>query len=190
MSSISLHLHFHWTNKTCKVKVDPLSTIGNLDCYDNNLIFVHNGKILSPSFSFKFYEIENEDHINIARRTVSTKKNNYFISNTRSTRYSALSELLGPIEIKQYLKTVLGYVPDQEYIQNVFNTNPSLAREASKIKDRFFQRVEGSYNLNQKVMKRFLTFQNLPVPESKIELKIGNPPRAPSTSQLPQLWNF
>ncbi|KAH0793318.1 hypothetical protein GPJ56_002728 [Histomonas meleagridis] len=190
MSSILINLHLTYDKTTTAVSVDPLSTISDLDCYQNDLLFVHNGNVLSPAFTFQFYQITSGDNIYVAKKATNPTKT---IPIARFTKYLTPSELLDPIKRKKHFKAVLGYVPDPEYMQFIVDnlTDPSLAIEASKIKDRFFQRVEGSYNLNQKVMSRFSSVQQkLIIPETKIDLKIGKAQSAPSTNQLPQLWSL
>lgn len=93
-------------------------------------------------------------------------------------------------EYRKIFCKVHGPHVDEETVTQSYNSlfNPTLAREAAKIKDRFFERVEGTIKCHRKLIKHFLQMGSQMLKCKKAETSLGSNSATPNTGALPQLY--
>lgn len=176
--SLTLFIH-HGSNQVDRVVVDSSEPVQSLDKHLDlpKLRFVFlNNMLLVGAFSYSFYKIQNGEHLFVVPVgfSIGTKLKN----------------------------TILHYlVPDQPDLQKEIKPNPekriaSFFRETARMKDQFFQKVEGSSSNKSRTLGLFSSIMRpkpppLPPPSPYQNMPTIIPPKgkSPSTDSLPPMWN-
>lgn len=153
-------VHVHSGCNVCNAVVHPLDCLKDLinQCPDlpNNSILIHNNVVLSAAFSFAFYGITEGAHIFAMK--VENKLNQ--IHNQVKERIKLKAEpLIQKMDKEEFRKIFIKArgMADDEIISQSYNSifNPIVAQEAARIKDRFFERVEGTLKCHRKLISNF-----------------------------------
>ena len=154
-------------------------------------ILLNNCEVLSPSFSFKFYKIKNGDELQIIpNKTCLSPK----IEETRKRRNSSYCPSLSFVhEHTHQLFQLFGQRPDQESLQQAVEelADPKTASESARLRDQYYNKIEGSVSSHRRLLKRFHTITNscTRMPNNLICLNLTKQTAdEPSTSALPCIW--
>ena len=165
-------------------KTDSIGKIFNLIGLDFTSQKTHKiimgQSVLSPSLSFSLYDVQNLQKFQI----IDTSRLQTF-SKSLNSDYVKLFERMSSIRKFQH-----------EYSKTNRKTNSKkLLNEASRLKDLFFRKVDGSYNSTKKLIHRFNQIvasteeneqKNVSF-ESKMTVFDDNA-TSPSTEMLPTFW--
>ena len=132
-----------------QLTLDKLDAVMSIiqDQWSPHAILLHNGKILSGAFSFAFYNISDGDHIDVIEPQIK-QQNRDKKQKCRLFDFERYRQL--------YTKT-RGENDDQEQIHESFKSfiDPIFAREVAKIRDRFFERIEGTIRSHRQLLTKF-----------------------------------
>lgn len=147
-------VHVHSGCNACDVLVHPFDCLKKLMtlCPDlpNNSILIHNNVVLSAAFSFAFYGISEGAHI----FAFNADNKLYQFRERIKIKVQPLIQKMDKEEFRKIFIKARG-ITDEELISQSYNSifNPIVAQEAAKIKDRFFERVEGTLKYHRKLIK-------------------------------------
>lgn len=110
-----LKLFFHRNGKVCTLEVQEYDTIRSLPFFNEQIKVVANSQILSPAFSFAFYQLKEGDHIYVVEREKPILEGEI----KQVTKYMTPPELLGPRKRERHFIKMFGYVPDSERMQAI-----------------------------------------------------------------------
>ena len=122
--------------------LDAVMSIVKKEWESPNLIIVYNNSILSGAFSFAFYNIEDGSTLDVREHVVRKKqrKQKHFLFNWARCKSQVDDENDQDEKSSSAFKNLL---------------EPSLAREVARIRDRFFQRVEGTIKSHRSLLSHF-----------------------------------
>ena len=122
--------------------LDAVMSIVKKEWESPNLIIVYNNSILSGAFSFAFYNIEDGATLDVREHVVRKKqrKQKHFLFNWARCKSQVDDENDQDEKSSSAFKNLL---------------EPSLAREVARIRDRFFQRVEGTIKSHRSLLSHF-----------------------------------
>lgn len=159
------------------VVVSPLEALGSLGM-EGDCRYVHNGKVLSPSFSLKFLGVNDGDTIYV----VPVEKHK------PTSRSSMNTERLKRVDESTSLKCMHSELNECDLIRS--GMDPSALKESQRITDFFRLRIECNPGTFRKVCARFLewnarernviSLNKTVIPEKKA---------CPSTDILPEVWS-
>ena len=118
--------------------LDAVMSIVKKEWESPNLIIVYNNSILSGAFSFAFYNIEDGSTLDVREHVARKKqrKQKHFLFNWARCKSQVDEDEQSSCAFKNLLE-------------------PSLAREVARIRDRFFQRVEGTIKSHRSLLSHF-----------------------------------
>lgn len=172
--------------------LDPINilfSIAGVKPLSQSLLVMHNGRVLSPSLSFRFLDIKNGDEIHI----IMHKDKHPQTKETESTSSPISFPKLYQLQEHCYqLIQLYGRKPDQDDYQQIIqlHLDPKAAFESARLRDHSYDKIEGSALSHRKFMKRYFSLvNNFDVPNpSRYQI---NPPmklKEPSTAALPYIW--
>lgn len=158
--------------------LDSIRTIINKISFDGPTLFLYKNSVLMTALSFAFYGITDGSHIYtvpisqnragsplpIGSVTPNDNSNNNNILGTLRTSSFPLPQIKKDFTSeKEKFKKIFKKIhkdsnDDDESFDLSFKTysDPLFARESAKIKDRFFQRVEGTIKCHRRLLKHFI----------------------------------
>ena len=176
---LTIYIH-HGDNKIDKININPRDTIQSIENHINlpkhRFVFLNNC-ILFGSFTFSFYKVTNGDHLFVIPMAFSIAK----------TIHEKLTEF--PI-----LSKFLHSNNNQNNINNSNNSSEkrisTFLRETAKLKDQFFQKVEGTVLNHRKTLERLANIIKPKNNNDQVSHVTVIPPPCinPSTETLPKLW--
>jgi len=181
--SLTLFIHYG-DSKVDRVIVDPRSTIQSLEDFlplpKHRFVFLNNC-LLIGSFTFSFYKVSNGDHLFCVPIAFSIAKT---LQDKLSTNIGLKNGLLSKFISSQGEKNLDAESASEKRIS-------TFIRETARIKDNFFQKVEGTMLSHRKTFEKFASIL---IPKSNNEEKqhvtvIPPPCIKPSTETLPNIWN-
>ena len=191
-----IEIFFHHQCETIQCKVKPFDPILKLfdfikkNCQDNisflsDFIFISNSIVLSGALSFQFYGIKDGSHIySINKNYDKIKKSvtdliNFAHDKIIPTQYSHnsskfnsnLHNSLSKIAFKEMFEKKNGTNYNPEFFESAYREHKrqKMSAEAAKLKDRFFQRIEGTVKCHRKFIRNF--FQNS---DNRVSTRTGN----------------
>lgn len=132
-----------------QLTVDKLDAVMSIvqEQWSPHTILLHNGKILSGAFSFAFYNISDGDHIDVVEPQIEQR-------NRDKTQKRRLFDFE---RYRQLYTRIRGDNDDPEQIHESFKSfiDPIFGREVAKIRDRFFERIEGTMRSHRQLLAKF-----------------------------------
>lgn len=158
--------------------LDAIRTIINKISFDTPPLFIYKNSVLLNALSFAFYGItegshiytvpisQNKDGPPLTTDSASPRNNsndNSLFRNLRTPSFP-LPQIKKDFnaereKFKKIFKKIHNdSAEEEESLDLVFKTysDPNFARESAKIKDRFFQRVEGTIKCHRRLLKHFI----------------------------------
>lgn len=128
--------------------LDSIRSILSKLAADAKAKIVYNNSVLSTAFSFAFYGIDDGSHIKV-----------YPTPNEKEPKKSLVKRppVFDRDGYRRMYEKVHGKNYDEEQFVNSYRSfvNPELAREAAKLRDLFFERVEGTIKSHRRLIKNF-----------------------------------
>ena len=163
---LTLFIH-DFKGRIHQVTVNPADTIDSISKsigIDSKLLHFFNGMLLIGAFTFAFYKLTNGDHI------YSIPIGPYLSQDVINKFHS--------------LKT-LAEQDSQLHKQRI----ESFVRETARLKDQFFEKLEGTVNCNRKLIQRFRQLIQEEATRPQENTVIPPQSSTPSSGELPQIWN-
>ncbi|OHT02083.1 hypothetical protein TRFO_07267 [Tritrichomonas foetus] len=155
---ISIILHYDGVETPIKVKaLDSISSVLNNYPENRPSYFLHKNNVLMGAFTFAFYGITDNAHIYVV--TSPAKESPPLQSEPKKIPIKNLPD-------KEMFKKIIQKLRLEDDEDEPFETvykryiDPRFARETAKMKDRFFQRVEGTIKCHRKLIKHFFQSNN------------------------------
>lgn len=183
---VSLTLHTNQGSQTHELRLPGSSTVGSMS-EDGQGVFVFNGQVLINSFSLSYYGITDGSHV----YKVDIKEPMKQVPAAKPKLYQVPSELMNPQTRMLHFEKYFGKPVDLAFTQEIVDemNDPSLALEVSRIRDRYFGKIEGTIHCHRKVVRRFMqSHENTGVLTRPILNQTSSNQNAPSTDVLPEFW--
>lgn len=188
MQTLSLFVHTKESSKKAVVcPYDPLVVILNEDGKkpDTDTRVVYKDLLLVPSFSFKFYGINDGSHVYIVNvphqsceprvpRVVHQQLPSIMQFNIQRNRYY---ELYGSYPETESGAATMDFVVD-----------PVFACESAKLHDRMFNKIEGTVSCHRRMISRYNDYSPVSRMGSFCFFKEPSPLKIPSNQALPRFW--
>lgn len=188
-----LNLNLHFGTKEIPAKVGMYDSIKALDpILPAPCKIIYNSVVLSPAFSFSFYEIKNGSHLMLIPYQPEKKKKQIVYNQKEDNRLIANLMKVDREKCRMVFRKVHGADYDEEQFEQSYRAflDPGLSKEAALIKDRFFTRVEGTIKAHRKLLRQF--FQIKKKEETKkCEIRISESPSSEPSSlpiEFPCFW--
>ena len=132
---------------------DPVSILSTQFQSKNPLILMFKNMTLLSAFTFAFYGITDGSHIFLIEH--KTDKPN---PRPKDVNREIAKNIIGREEFKKIFRRMRSSGDEEESFETSYKTyvDANFAREAAKIKDRFFQRVEGTIKCHRKLIKHYV----------------------------------
>ncbi|OHT17483.1 hypothetical protein TRFO_02506 [Tritrichomonas foetus] len=175
-------------------ELDPLNILISSEdqvSSTNPLILLNNWEVLFPSFSFKFYHINKGDEIHIIpqKREADRKSPEKNSKNVGISHFPTLYQLH---EHTRQLFQLYGQKPDPESLQQVVEelADPKTAVESARLRDQFYNKIEGNVSSHRRLLKRFMNLTNNGdiIKNQRFSMPQQISPGEPSTAALPCIW--
>lgn len=149
---------------------DTIDTIAKRIGVNMKLLHFFNGMILIGAFTFGFYKLTNGDHI------YSIPIGHCFTQN--------LIKKFRPINVKTEKS-------ENESVREHSDSCriDSFVRETARLKDQFFQKLEGTVACNRKLFSKLLSLRKEEPKVDKIPTVLPPKSETPSIGELPMLWS-
>lgn len=181
MKNFEIQIFIHKEEELIPFRVnslDTIRTIMNKVSFNSPTLFLYKNTVLLNALSFAFYGITDGSHIyttpaspkgngsNLPVGSVSSAPtpNNHLFNNLRASSFP-FSQIKKDFnaekeKFKKIFKKKINQnsADEEESFDLSFKTyyDPLFARESAKIKDRFFQRVEGTIKCHRRLLKNFI----------------------------------
>lgn len=169
-----IKIYLHYGTKEIPTTVGIYDSIKVLDpILPAPCQIIYDSVILSPAFSFSFYDIKNESHLMLIPYH-PTKKKKQIVYNQKEDNKLANLIKVDREKCLKIFKKIHGTNYDEEQFEQSYKTflDPGLSKEAAMLKDRFFTRVEGTIKAHRKLLKQFFQINLMKEKEQKYETKI------------------
>lgn len=177
MENLEIQIILHKGDELIPFRVGPLDTIRtivNKITFDTPTLFIYKNSVLLNALSFAFYGITEGSHIytvpisqnnnesSLPFGSISPNNNNLF--KTIRTSSFPLPQIKKDFTAeKEKFKKMFSKIhkdsgEEEDSFDLSFKTysDPLFARESAKIKDRFYQRVEGTIKCHRRLLKHFI----------------------------------
>lgn len=165
MENKEIQVILHNDNKIIPLKVkifDTIRTIKNELAMNSPTLFIHNNLVLLSAFSFAFYGITEGSHIYSIPAPEKEKISLCSVEKKNSSPALAATTDSNGGKIQKFIQRCTSAKLDGDGfpLSGPQAIDPIFLRESAKLKDRMFQRIEGTIKLHRRFLRRFIQTGN------------------------------